>query len=104
MSIRDLVIIAALAFGCGAKQRGEPNGPPIPAVTQGEEHGRALFQRFCYKCHPNGTAGLGPALNNKPLPEIAIRTQIRKGVGAMPSFGDDQLSDHDVSAVAGFVS
>jgi mono/diheme cytochrome c family protein len=105
MSVRDLAfVIAALALGCGSRQRGEPHGPPVTAATQGHEQGRMLFQRHCYKCHPNGTTGLGPALNDKPLPEVAVRTQIRQGVGAMPSFGDDQLSDEDVAAIASYVS
>lgn len=99
----ELVIVIATLIGCGARQRGEPEGPPIASATAGEDHGRRLFQKLCYKCHPNGAAGLGPALNNKPLPEVAVRTQIRKGVGAMPAFGDRQLGDRDVEAIARFV-
>jgi mono/diheme cytochrome c family protein len=106
MRTRELIAIAttvAALVACGARQRGEPEGPPIAAATAGEAHGRQLFQTLCYKCHPNGAAGLGPALNNKPLPEVAVRTQIRKGVGAMPSFGSEQVGDDDVAAIARFV-
>jgi mono/diheme cytochrome c family protein len=102
MRPRDLIIVMILT-ACGAQQRGEPHGPPVAAATADDPHGRALFQKLCYKCHPGGAAGLGPALNNKPLPEVAVRTQIRKGVGAMPSFGPDLLGDADVAAVARFV-
>jgi mono/diheme cytochrome c family protein len=90
-------------FACGPRHRGEPHGPPIRAVT-GETRGKTLFGKFCYKCHPNGTTGLGPAINNKPLPEIAIETQIRKGVGDMPSFDHSMLSDADVRAIADYVT
>jgi mono/diheme cytochrome c family protein len=98
-----IATITAVLLACGARQRGEPAGPPIAAATAEEPHGRQLFQKLCYKCHPGGAAGLGPALNNKPLPEVAVRTQIRKGVGAMPSFGSDMVSDDDVAALARFV-
>jgi mono/diheme cytochrome c family protein len=65
--------------------------------------GQRLFHRWCYQCHPGGEEGLGPAINNRPLPHIAIRTQIRKGVGAMPAFGEDLLSDSDVSAILAYL-
>jgi mono/diheme cytochrome c family protein len=58
---------------------------------------------LCNKCHPGGTAGVGPSINDKPLPEIAIRTQIREGVGAMPKFSDTDLDDHDLDAVVAYV-
>jgi mono/diheme cytochrome c family protein len=100
---RAELIVCVMLAACGAQQRGEPQGPPVAAATADEPHGRELFQKLCYKCHPGGAAGLGPALNNKPLPELAVRTQIRKGVGAMPSFGDELLGDADVAAIARFV-
>jgi mono/diheme cytochrome c family protein len=99
----EWIMLIAIAGACGAKHRGEPKGPPIAASTADEPRGRALYQRLCYKCHPNGGPGLGPAINNKPLPELAIRTQIRQGVGAMPAFGPDDVSDDDVAAIARFV-
>jgi mono/diheme cytochrome c family protein len=100
MRLVSLVLVLA---ACGARHRGEPHGPAIRDVVN-EQHGKTLFQKFCYKCHPNGTTGLGPAINNKPLPEFAIKTQIRQGVGAMPSFDHATLSDADVDAIARYVT
>jgi mono/diheme cytochrome c family protein len=100
--IRAALLALALA-GCGLAHRGEPQGPTVHPDTVAEARGKQLFARHCYQCHPGGEAGLGPALNNKPLPEVAIRTQIRKGVGAMPAFGDDVLRDPDVDAIAQYV-
>ena len=77
----------------------EPGG----RLAEHSARGAALFQKLCYQCHPAGNSGLGPALNDKPLPEAAIRTQIREGVGAMPSFGADQLTDEEVDAIADYV-
>jgi mono/diheme cytochrome c family protein len=65
--------------------------------------GQQLYYQYCNQCHPGGDGGLGPALNNKPAPAIAIRTQIRHGLGAMPSFHPQELSDDDVDAIVEYV-
>ena len=96
--------LALVAAGCGLEHRGEPQGPRVVPDTATEARGERLYARFCYQCHPGGEAGLGPALNDKPLPQLAIRTQIRAGVGAMPAFGDDLLRDADVEAIAAYVA
>jgi len=101
--IGALALIAPLFYGCGAQRRGQPEAPAITADNPKEVKGQRLFHRWCYQCHPGGEEGLGPAINNRPLPHIAIRTQIRKGVGAMPAFGEDVLSDGDVSAILAYL-
>ena len=57
----------------------------------------------CNKCHPGGEAGLGPALNNKPLPDFLVRYQTRSGAGAMPPFDPDELSDKDLADVTAYL-
>ena len=52
---------------------------------------------------PGPAQGLGPALNNKPLPAFLIRTQTRLGVGAMPAFPESALSAGDLDAVARYI-
>lgn len=98
-----LAWIVALLGGCGRSHRGEPQGPEVRPDNATEARGERLFAKFCYQCHPGGDAGLGPALNDKPLPEAAIRTQIREGVGAMPAFDGDLLDDDEVAAIAKYV-
>lgn len=98
-----MLIVILAAAGCGASQRGEPSGPPVRPDDATEARGQRLFAQFCYQCHPGGEGGLGPSLNDKPLPELAVRTQIREGVGAMPGFGEQLLSDDDVAAIAEYV-
>jgi mono/diheme cytochrome c family protein len=92
-----------LVAGCGAARRSEAlRGPLVlegPIAQQGEQ----LFMRECDYCHPLGDQGLGPALSNKPLPGPAIKLQVRKGVGAMPSFSEQELSNADVDAIAEYV-
>lgn len=65
--------------------------------------GRAVFMAKCDKCHPGGGAGLGPALNNKPLPAFLIRFQARHGLGAMPAFAEDELPQADLKEVADYL-
>jgi mono/diheme cytochrome c family protein len=60
------------------------------------ERGRIVFMQHCHKCHPGGAAGLAPAINDKPLPEFLMKTQVRVGLGAMPSFHQNEISGGDL--------
>ena len=99
--MKTAVIIFVVAAGilvaaCSAR-RGEPlgyarTGNPDPHVARG----RVVFMQNCHKCHPGGEAGLGPAINDKPLPEFLMKTQVRVGLGAMPSFREHEISGRDL--------
>jgi len=96
--------ILLLTVGCMSQRRGEPiAGEFIPSSTE-ERSGRELFMQLCHQCHPGGMAGLGPAINNKPLPQWLVKTQVRQGLGAMPSFDEAELPDADLDALAEYVS
>ncbi len=99
-----VAVLAAVAVGagCGPARRDGPFGGPVQ-FTAKELDGQKLFMRECNQCHPAGAAGLGPAINNKPLPAVAMRTQIRLGAGAMPAFKDDTLSDAEVEAIVAYL-
>lgn len=58
----------------------------------------------CHKCHPGGEAGLGPAINNKPLPDFLKRVQIRHGLGVMPSFAKEEISDQELEALLDYMT
>jgi|SRR5579884_633623 len=93
------VLLCTTMAACGSARRGEPIAGPIVLTTETARHGQVVFMRNCYQCHPGGEAGLGPAINNKPLPQFLIRYQIRHGFGAMPAFTEDQLSSTDLTAL-----
>jgi mono/diheme cytochrome c family protein len=104
LSLFGFFILAACTCGCASGRRSEPLHGPVELRTEQERRGEWVFFHFCHQCHPAGDAGLGPAINNKPLPGAAIRLQIRQGVGAMPSFSDSEINDRDVDAVIAYLS
>jgi len=95
-------ILLVLLVGCGSARRGEPVAGPM-TLTGDELRGERVFQRNCSQCHPGGEAGLGPALNDLPLPGVAIKTQVRIGAGAMPAFHRLELSHGDLQAVVDYL-
>jgi mono/diheme cytochrome c family protein len=99
-------LFAALivSSGCADARRSEPLvGGPIH-LTEQEQLGQQVFAQHCYQCHPNGSAGLGPAINNKPLPQPMIRTQVRVGAGAMPGFDEQRIPKDQLDAVAAYLT
>ena len=95
-------IAATVTSGCRSARRGEPLAS-LPTLTPEQQRGQILFSQQCYQCHPNGSTGVGPALNNKPLPAALVKTQVRKGLGAMPAYSEKQISDADLDALASYV-
>ena len=68
--MKGAVALAAIlaAAGCAPPRRGEPLAGPVVVTEAGQDRGRVVFQEHCYKCHPGGEAGLGPALTRRTLP------------------------------------
>jgi mono/diheme cytochrome c family protein len=96
------LVIPWLLWSC-AGNRGEPlRGTFVPANKK-VAHGQVVYMSKCNKCHPGGDAGLGPSLNNKPLPGFFIRKQIRRGWGAMPSFDPKEISSDDLDALVAYL-
>lgn len=96
-------LVAAGLAACGTARRGTtflwPMDYPSPQVAFGEQ----VFMRSCNQCHPRGEAGVGFALNNKPLPDAVIRAQVRLGVGAMPAFPQTEISDRELEAIVAYL-
>lgn len=97
------VALAALVAGCGSGRRGAPlvgvHDPPSAEIALGQR----VFDASCGQCHPGGAEGLGPAINDKPLPGWLIRFQVRNGMGAMPAFPDDEISAEELRAVTKYL-
>src|SRR5438045_9618956 len=101
--LRICLTLAPLLAGCGPARRSEPLKGAARIGDPEVARGRVVFMNRCNRCHPGGEAGLGPALNDKPLPQFVTKMQIRQGLGAMPAFPATQLSDADMNAVVAYV-
>lgn len=102
-SLSALLIFSAFFIISCSPRRGVPYTEPLTEVSEEVHQGKVLFHNFCNTCHPNGAAGLGPAINNKPLPGFLIRFQIRNGIGTMPSFSKEVISDEDSKKIVAYL-
>jgi len=100
---RVLFIVGLLlAVAACSARRGEPVVGPL-ALDDHLKRGQQLFDQHCYKCHTKGEGGMGPIINDKPLPKFLMRTQVRVGMGTMPNFGPKQISDDDLDALLDYI-
>lgn len=91
--------ITTPAGGAPTQPAGEATQP-----SGGAADGQAVFQQNCNSCHPNGNAGVGPALAGRDdLTEDRIRMQVRQGGGGMPAFPESQISDDQLEALVEYV-
>lgn len=98
ISLCLVVVIAA----CGTARRGPPADDPLQ-LTAATERGEAVFMTYCNQCHPRGEAGLAFAINNKPLPRSLIRFQVRNGLGVMPAFPEDIISEPEMDDLLEYI-
>lgn len=99
----SLLLLVPLLTACLPQRRDAPLVGELTGLTPRQERGRAVYMLNCQQCHPGGAEGLGPSLNDKPLPQLAIRAQVRAGLGAMPAFDASEISDADLAALADYV-
>ena len=98
-----LFIVVAI-IGCGSARREEPLVGPVNASDPAVRAGEIVFAQNCYQCHPGGRGGVGPAINNKPLPGGLVKLQVRQGIGAMPGFDKSRISDEQLHSLAKYVA
>jgi mono/diheme cytochrome c family protein len=104
---RAMIVVVVLAMvgaiSCANARRDEPFAPEVILDNARQVRGEQVFARHCAQCHPNGEAGLGPAINDRPVPKALIAAQIRAGVGEMPAFDESMMSSDDVDAVTEYL-
>jgi mono/diheme cytochrome c family protein len=91
-----MTLAVALLVGCGSARRSPPIVEALPLATAELRQGYETFLLHCHACHPGGEAGLGPALNDKPLPRFLMRLQVRRGLGAMPAFPEEVIGEEEM--------
>jgi mono/diheme cytochrome c family protein len=104
MRIATVIFILSLLISCSRKtQTVSTDASGNVIFTKDELKGMRLFMANCNRCHPAGEKAVGKSLVDKNIPDIAIRFQIRHGLGDMPSFNEDQLTDPDIDKIISFV-
>jgi mono/diheme cytochrome c family protein len=101
--MRTFAIAAVLLSACASARRGEPVAGPLQLDDRARQ-GEIAFMHYCNQCHPGGEAGTGTSINNKPVPHVAMRLQVRQGVlGIMPKFSDAELPDHELDLILDYL-
>jgi mono/diheme cytochrome c family protein len=100
--MRRLVgLVGALAVaGCASPRKSLPFVGEPGITTAAQALGQRVFFVECNQCHPRGRAGLGSGLF---VPDLVLRTQVRAGLGAMPAFSEEQLSEAELDALVAYV-
>ena len=103
VAIAIAMVAGVFSTGCASSRRDALVARQVNISSRQLEIGQRVFMYECNQCHPGGAAGLGPALNNKPIPGFALRFQVRHGVGAMPKFDHSQISSEALSDLVLYV-
>ena len=103
LSLIGLVAATALFVDAKGGSRADVSQREEALLARGEGRGKGVFEQHCNACHPGGSAGKGPALLDKPLPEAVIRARVRHGGGAMPPFAEHSLSEEDLADLIEYV-
>jgi mono/diheme cytochrome c family protein len=90
------IFLGIMLLAACTVRKTEPIASPLAITDSSTANGQVKFMQYCQKCHPNGEAGLGPALNSNPAPGFIKAFQVRHGLGVMPSFKKDEISKKDL--------
>lgn len=105
----SILLLAVLAFvvvsiaACGTARRAAPIDDPLELTDERLVEGRQVFLEYCQSCHPGGEAGLGPSLNDKPIPGALLAFQVRHGLGTMPAFDEELITDDELDALIAYL-
>lgn len=98
-----VLALAASLAACGSPRRSEPIAGTLNVDDAALARGRAVFDAHCYPCHTGGEGGMGPVLNDKPLPRFLMRFQVRNGLGEMPSFSKEKIDDRELEDLLDYI-
>jgi mono/diheme cytochrome c family protein len=104
--VRGLMLFVALLLlaACGPIY----DRPLVSASVAGDDpqllRGERVFFANCNGCHPQGGPGLGLGVTDRPLPNFAMRLQIRNGLGEMPGFSEEEISREELDALIAYLN
>lgn len=93
-----VLLLGMMAASCSVRKT-EPIKDPIVSEDADLKNGHLLYMQHCQKCHPGGEGGLGSAINSNRAPMVVFRLQVRQGLGAMPAFSSEVISDEELSDI-----
>lgn len=99
-----LLALALLIVACAPAYRGTPTLEPLEIDDPQVALGQKVFFANCHQCHTGGSKSLGLGITNKPLPDWAIRFQVRNGIGQMPAFSEEEISDAELDALVAYLN
>lgn len=97
-----IILIIATMAACGTKLMLPSDGDQM-VQAESLKSGQEAFMESCHRCHPAGNAGLGPSIINKPLPGFLMKFQVRQGLGVMPSFDKEHLSEEKLDDLIAYI-
>lgn len=100
--VLTLLAGALLLSACATPRRAENLGN-APSLQATEQRGRDVFMKHCNACHVGGSGALAPAINDKPLPVFLMKFQVRHGLGVMPGFSKEQISDTELEDLMAYL-
>lgn len=98
-----IIYISLITLSCGTARRGETVAQPLQSLSVEAAQGEMVFMQYCNSCHPGGAAGLGPAINNKSLPGGMLKFQVRHGLGVMPAFKKEVISEEKLDHLVAYL-
>jgi mono/diheme cytochrome c family protein len=98
-----LSLLALALTSCAPAYRGEPVSGSLDVSDPQVALGQQVFNKNCQQCHPKAAAGLAPGISGKPLPGSLIKFQVRRGLGSMPAFSEEQISEKELDAVVAYI-
>lgn len=101
--VLSFAIIALIANACAVRKSEPVKGKTFQITNESVAKGEQLYMNHCQKCHPGGEGGLGPAINSNPAPQFIKRFQVRHGLGVMPSFKKDEISQDDLKSISRYL-
>lgn len=102
MSKKQYILLGTLLLlVAGSCNRYKYPGTPALADNPEAAEGQKVYMEYCQSCHPDGEAGLGPSIYY--LPGFLKRFQARHGLGVMPEFREEHLSDEELDKIIAYL-
>jgi mono/diheme cytochrome c family protein len=95
------MFVIAIAIAGATVARTASAAPPAPTEAFVWKDGREVYAKVCAYCHEQG---VGPVIRGRALPSVYVRTIVRNGSRAMPSFRAAEIDDESLEKLAEYIS